>query len=60
MAATNKSFWKSRTLWANALATVALGIQTAYGFVIPAEFQAYALIGINALLRLITKQGLEA
>jgi len=55
-----KSFWRSKTLWANALATVALGIQTAYGFVIPAEFQAYALIGINALLRLITKQGLEA
>jgi len=61
MAETQKSKWyTSRTLWVNAIATVALGIQAQYGFVVPAEFQAYALVVINMFLRLITKTELTA
>ena len=56
MTVTAKSKWyASRTLWMNAIATAALAIQSAYGFVVTPELQAYALIGINMILRIITK-----
>jgi uncharacterized membrane protein YadS len=51
-----KSFWKSKTFWVNAISLVAIGLQTQFGFVIDAEYQAMALAGINWVLRLITKQ----
>lgn len=53
-----KPFWKSKTLWVNVIATIALGYQTATGFVIAPEYQAYALAVVNFLLRVITKQEL--
>ncbi len=58
MAVTNKSWYKSKTLWINFIAVVALGFQTAYGFVVPADYLAYALGIINIIMRIITKTGL--
>lgn len=52
-----KKFLTSKTLWVNLLAIVALGAQAVNGnWVISAEYQAMALTGINALLRLVTKE----
>lgn len=54
-----KSWWKSKMLWTNFIGAAAMFVQTYTGFAIPAEYQAIALAGINAVLRLITKQSLE-
>jgi len=50
-----KSWYLSKTLWVNAIALVALIIQTQWGFVVTPDLQAYALVVINVILRLITK-----
>jgi len=50
-----KPFWKSKTIWVNAIALVALIVQQATGFVVNPELQGFALIGVNALLRMVTK-----
>ena len=53
---TGKKWWESKTLWANAVMAAALLLQSQTGFVIGPELQAYAVIGINMVLRKITKQ----
>lgn len=55
-----KSWYKSRTLWVNLLAAVALFVQNQYGYVLSPETQAYALMIVNMLLRAITKEELTA
>lgn len=55
----NKKWYVSRTLWVNVLAAVALFIQNQYGWILPPETQAYALMVINMVLRVITKQPLS-
>lgn len=55
-----KKFYQSKTLWVNLLASVSLFVQQQYGYVIPVETQGYALLLINALLRVITKEELTA
>ena len=55
-----KKWYLSKTLYINVLAAVALFLQNQYGYVLPAEFQAYLLIVINLVLRTITKTGLTA
>lgn len=50
-----KPFWQSKTLWANLAAAVALFAQSQYGFVISPEVQGYAVMAVNAILRMITK-----
>lgn len=56
---TGKSVWTSKALWVQALALVAIIVQTFTGFIIPPEYQAYALTAISVLLRLVTKQPIE-
>lgn len=51
----DKKWYTSRTLWVNALAIVWFITQHFTGWVIPPEYQALALAGVNKLLRLITK-----
>jgi hypothetical protein len=59
MAETVKKKWYlSKTMWVNAIAAVALGIQNAVGWEISPEIQAYALVAINMILRWITKEEL--
>ena len=55
-----KPFWKSKTLWINLLAALALIAQGINGtWVFSLEMQAIALSGINLILRLISKQPLD-
>ena len=53
----SKPWYTSKTLWVNAIAFVALVVQSfGTGFVIGAEEQVGILAVINILLRIITKQ----
>jgi len=51
-----KKWYLSKTIWANILATAAVGIQLKFGFFIPAEFQLIILSAVNAVLRKISKE----
>jgi len=53
-----KDYMKSKTLWVNAIAFLALLIQGFFGFVIGPEIQMGLLLVINAGLRVITKEAL--
>lgn len=55
-----KKFYLSRTLWVNILGAIAMFVQKQYGFVVPPEYQAYALFVVNIILRVITKEELIA
>jgi hypothetical protein len=49
-----KTFWKSKTFWVNLIALLAYVI---FGVdAVPPEMLATILVGINYLLRLITKE----
>lgn len=54
-----KSFLKSKTLWVNLLAFLALVVQGLTGFVISPEMQLGGLAVVNFLLRLVTRQPVE-
>ena len=49
---------RSKTLWVNLMALIALIAQLEYGFVIPPGEQASAIVVINLVLRVITNEGL--
>ncbi|MBM4301636.1 MAG: hypothetical protein FJ121_08915 [Deltaproteobacteria bacterium] len=51
-----KAWYRSKTLWINLVAGVALVAQSRFGFVIDAEVQGGILTVINLVLRLITKE----
>jgi hypothetical protein len=51
-----KSFLTSKTLWVNFLAFIVMAVQLKTGWVVSPEIQAMVLTGINAVLRLITKE----
>lgn len=52
-------WYLSKTFWVNFLAALAMFIQNQYGYAIPAEYQAYALVLVNLFLRTITKTELS-
>lgn len=49
---------RSKTLWLNLTALIALIAQLEFGFVIAPEEQASAIVAINLILRIVTKEGL--
>ena len=49
---------RSKTLWVNLMALIALIAQLEYGFVIAPGEQASAIVVINLVLRVITNEGL--
>lgn len=51
--------WKSKTLWVNVLAAIGLFLSSQYGVNLSAEMVGIILAGINATLRMITKEPLE-
>ena len=51
-----KAWWRSKTLWVNSIAAVALLVQSKTGFIVDAEVQGALLIVVNVILRLITKE----
>ncbi len=55
-----KPFYMSRVLWVNLIAAVAFFVQSQYGYVIDPVYQAWALAGVNFVLRLVTKHELTA
>lgn len=54
MIAFEKAWWKSKTLWLNFVAFVAIILQVVFGFVLPAEIQAAIITLVNFVLRLIS------
>jgi hypothetical protein len=50
-----KRLIESKTFWVNALAFLAFGIQSKFGYVIDESVQAQILTAINVVLRMITK-----
>jgi len=50
-----KRYLTSKTLWVNTLAFTFFLIQFFTGWVVPPEWQAFALTAINYGLRLVTK-----
>ena len=52
--ATPKPWYTSKTLWANAIALIALAVQLQTGFVVPPEYQVVVLSGVNIALRFVT------
>lgn len=51
-----KAWWRSKTLWVNMVAGLALLAQSQFGFVIDGEVQAAILTVVNLVLRLITNE----
>ena len=56
LAVDKKAWWRSKTLWVNAVAGLALLAQSQWGFVIDVEMQGAILTVLNLALRLITKE----
>ena len=54
-----KKWWKSRTIWTNIFAMVALLSLQQFGFEITPEETGGFLVVVNVILRAITKSGLE-
>lgn len=54
-----KKWYASKTLWVNILAVAGIIAQGQFGYVISPQVQAGILGGINLILRLVTKTGLE-
>jgi len=54
-----KKWWKSKTVWINIIALMALIAQASTEFVIAPEEQAALIVIINLILRVITKEGLK-
>jgi len=54
-----KVFYKSKTLWVNIIAIIAMVIQAKYGFIVSLEEQVAALAIVNLVLRAVTHGGLE-
>ena len=53
-----KKWYKSRTLWVNAIMLVALMAQVMNGFIIAPEEQGAIIIVVNLVLRAMTKEAL--
>jgi hypothetical protein len=51
--------WKSKTLWVNVIAALALFVSAQFGYQITAEETGVALAIVNMLLRTITNEPLE-
>jgi len=54
-----KKWWASKTLWANALAIIAIIAQGQFGYVLTPEAQVAILGLINFVLRIITKEPIK-
>jgi len=59
MARKVKKWWTSKTLWANALAIIAIIAQGQFGYVLTPEAQVAILGLINFILRMVTKEPIK-
>ena len=53
-----KKWYRSKTIWANAIGIGALIVQYEYGFFVEPTLQLAALSFVNLILRMITTKGL--
>jgi hypothetical protein len=53
-----KPFWKSKTIWVNAIVLAAMVIQMQTGFIVSPEEQIGILAVVNLVLRVVTKEPL--
>ncbi len=51
-----KDWWKSKTLWINAIAIAGIIIRAELGLVITPQGEIAILAGINLILRIVTKE----
>lgn len=51
-----KKWYISKTLWANAIHVIATLVRAKYGYIMDPELEVALLAGINALLRVVTKE----
>jgi len=49
-----KAWWRSKTIWANAVALAALAVQLQTGWILPVEYQTGVLAVVNLILRWVT------
>lgn len=54
-----KKWIRSKTLWINIIAIVAIVLQAEYGFIVTPELELAALGIVNLILRKYTNEGLE-
>jgi hypothetical protein len=54
-----KLWYRSKTVWVNLIAVVAMIVQSQTGFIIAPEAQAAFIVVINLVLRAITGEELE-
>ena len=52
---TGKKWYQSKTFWTNLVMAGAVALQTKYGFMIGPEMQSLIIIGVNMVLRKVTK-----
>ena len=51
-----KKWYLSKTFWVNTIAVIAIAVQGQVGYVVSPELQTYVLVGLNFVLRVITKE----
>lgn len=54
-----KPFWQSKTLWMNVIAGVALIVQSQTGYLVTPDTQAFLLVCLNGVLRVVSKDGIS-
>ena len=54
-----KVFWQSKTFWLNALAGIAMVIQSQTSYVLDPEAQAGIIAFINIVMRFVTKNAIS-
>lgn len=55
---TGKKWYESKTFWANVVMALGVAVQSKYGFVMGPEMQGFVMVGINLVLRKISKDAI--
>lgn len=53
-----KKWYTSKTIWVNVIAAISSLVASQFGYTITVELQAGILMGINIILRVITKESI--
>lgn len=53
-----KKWYTSKTIWVNIIAAISSLVASQFGYTITVELQAGILMGINIILRVITKESI--
>lgn len=53
-----KKWYTSKTIWVNIIAAISSLVASQFGYTITVELQAGILMGINIILRVVTKESI--